>query len=435
MTSQRERTTARRAHWASGASAAGAGSPLLPGVIAAAASAVFVVARWATWANHNIGNFILVGRHFANPAQLPAGIPVQPTYGYDGQFFYRLALDPANLAQTGYGIRVDHSYRFMRIGYPALTWLLSAGQHALVPYMLVAVNVLSVGALGYFGGMFAVRGGRNALWGLLAASYFGLITSVSRDTAEPLAAACLLAGLAALRARRPLLAALALACGALTRETVMVAVGAIAIVRITGLIRGRRAPGRDELAWALPAAVFAVWQLVVYAVTGSLALATDGGRNAGLPFSAPLRAVAHNLRHLTTDVSGPYDLWVFEFAALVFVAIAAIATMRASRAPAHEKLMLFLYILEIGLVNPNTWGSVNSAMRSFIEVYLVAVVILLSVPAGRLGARFAWVFPALGIWLVPVAAGVVHRGLTIPFLDAPYRARKYPKPMALSGTV
>jgi hypothetical protein len=94
---------------------------------------ISVIARWATWAKHNIGNFILVGRHFADPAQLPAGIPVQPAYGYDGQFFYRLALDPANLAQTGYGLRVDHSYRFTRIGYPALTWLLSAGQHALVP--------------------------------------------------------------------------------------------------------------------------------------------------------------------------------------------------------------------------------------------------------------------------------------------------------------
>jgi hypothetical protein len=435
MTSQREHSTGLPARPARSAPARGAGHPLLPGVIAAAAAAVFVVARWATWANHNIANFILVGRHFANPALLPAGIPVQPTYGYDGQFFYRLALNPANLAQTAYGIRVDHSYRFMRIGYPALTWLLSAGQHALVPDVLVAVNVLSVGALGYLGGMFAVWGGRNALWGLLPACYFGLITSVARDTAEPLAAACLLAGLAALRTRRPLLAALALAFGALTRETVMVAVGAIAIVRVIGLIRARRLPGRDDLAWVLPGVVFAAWQVVIYAVTGSIALATDSGRNAGLPFAAPLRTLAHNLRHLTANVSGPDDLWVFELAALVFVVIAAIATMRASRAPGHEKLMLFLYILEICLVNPNTWSSVNSAMRSFIEVYLVAVVILLSVPAGRFGARFAWVFPVLAAWMVPVGAGVVHRGLTIPFRDAPRSARRRPAPMALNGTV
>jgi hypothetical protein len=49
--------------------------------------------------------------------------------------------------------------------------------------------------------------------------------------------------------------------------------------------------------------------------------------------------------------------------------------------------MLPLYILEICLVNPNTWGSVNSAT----------------------GVQ---VFPSLGT-----------------------RVRKYPKPMAMSGTV
>lgn len=48
---------------------------------------------------------------------------------------------------------------------------------------------------------------------------------------------------------------------------------------------------------------------------------------------------------MTADVSGQYDLWVFALAALVFVATAAIVTMRASRAPANEKLMLFLCIL------------------------------------------------------------------------------------------
>jgi hypothetical protein len=33
---------------------------------------------------------------------------------------------------------------------------------------------------------------------------------------------------------------------------------------------------------------------------------------------------------MTTDVSGQYDLWVFEFVALVFVAVVAIATMALS---------------------------------------------------------------------------------------------------------
>lgn len=415
-------------HLAGGTGTRGGGSPLLPALIAAAAAIVLVVARWASWAQHNIANFILVGRHFANPAQLPPGIPLQPTYGYDGQFYYRLALNPANLAQTAYGIRADHSYRFMRIGYPAVTWLVSLGQHSLVPFMLIVVNVAAVGAMAYFGGVLARQGGRHVLWGLLMAAYFGLVTSISRDTAEPLAAAFLLAGLVALRGRRPWAAALLLACGALTRETVMVAVAAIGVVRVVTLVRDRQPPGRDDLPWVLPSVVFAAWQLVILAVTGSLAVATDGSRNAGAPFSAPVHAILFNLRHINTTRFDKYDLWLLEFFGLVVACLAATAVLRASRAAGWEKLALYLYIVEICVVTPNTWDSVNADMRSFIEVYLFALVILLSVPAGRLGARFYWVLPVLAVWMIPAIAGVVQRRLTISFRRLRPASRAAPQP-------
>jgi hypothetical protein len=415
MTSQQEHGTVLSAAGDSGARTPGLGNPLLPGLIAAAAALVLVAARWSTWARHNIANFILVGRYYAHPAQLPPGIPVHPTYGYDGQFYYRLALNPANLAQTAYGIRVDHGYRFMRIGYPVVTWLLSFGQHGLVPVMLVAVNVAAVGALAYFGGVVARQGGRHVLWGLLMAAYFGLVTSVSRDTAEPLAAALLLAGLVALRARRPWTAALLLACGALTRETVMVAVAAIGVVRIVTLLRTRRRPGRDDLPWVLPSVVFAAWQLVIFAATGSIAVIGDSSRNAGVPFSAPLHALAANLRQVNTQWPGQYDLWLLEFFGLVLACIAATAVLRASRAASWEKLALYLYVIEICVVTPSTWSSLDSDLRSFIEVYLLAVVILLSVPAGRLGARFGWVLPVLALWMIPALVGVLQRRLTISF--------------------
>jgi hypothetical protein len=418
MTSQREHSTVLPGPRGGHAAARGMGSPLLSGLIAVAAAFAFVVARYATWAQHNIANFILVGRHFANPAQLPPGIPLQPTYGYDGQFYYRLALNPANLAQTAYGIRVDHSYRFMRIGYPVVTWLVSFGQHSLVPVMLVAVNIAAVGAMAYFGGVLARQGGRHVLWGLLMAAYFGLVTSVSRDTAEPLAAAFLLAGVVALRARRPWAAALLLACGTLTRETVMVAVGAIGIVRVVTMVRTRTLPGRDDLPWVLPSVVFAAWQLVILAVTGSIAVATDGSRNAGAPFSAPVHALVFNLRHINTARFDKYDLWLLEFFGLVLACIAATAVLRASRSATWEKLALYLYVVEICVVTPSTWSSINADLRSFIEVYLFAVIIVLSVPAGRLGARFGWVLPALGVWMIPAIAGVVQRRLTISFRSA-----------------
>jgi hypothetical protein len=382
--------------------------PAVTGLLALLAALGFVLARWQIWAHGNIGRFILVGHHFASSAQLPHGIPVAPTYGYDGQFFYRLALNPLNFHHTAYGITMDRPYRYMRIGYPAVTWLFSLGQHAAVPVVLVAVNIAAIGAMGYLGAVFARDGGWHALAGLLLPGYFGLLTSLSRDTAEPLAAACLLAGLLAVRARRPVLAALLLAYGALTRETVMVAVAAIAIVRVIGVLRRRQRPGRDDLAWVLPAVMFVAWQVVVKAATGSIPLLADGGRNAGAPFIAPFQALRNNLAHLNTHQFDQTDLWLLELAILVFFAIAALLSLRSTSAPVHERVALVLYLMEICIVTPSTWGSLDADLRSFIEVYLLAVIILLGTRRRSAGA---WLLPVLAALTVPALIVVTQRRL------------------------
>jgi hypothetical protein len=384
--------------------------PVVTGLIALLAALGFALARWQTWAHGNIARFILVGRHFlVAPAQLPHGIPIQPTYGYDGQFFYRLALNPLNLHNSAFGIRVDRPYRYMRIGYPAVTWLFSLGQHAAVPVMLVAVNIVAIGAMGYLGGIFARDAGWHALVGLLLPGYFGLITSLSRDTAEPLAAACLLAGLLAIRARRPVLAAVVLAYGALTRETVMVAVAAIAIVRVIGILRRTQRPGRDDLAWVVPSVVFVVWEVVVKAATGSIPLRADGGRNAGTPFIAPLQALRNNLAHLNTHQFDQYDVWLLELAILALFAIAALLCLRSTSAPVHERVALVLYLVEICIVTPSTWSSLDADMRSFIEVYLLALIVLLG---ARRRIFVAWLLAPLAALTVPALIVVTQRRLS-----------------------
>ena len=393
-----------------GPSATLANRPAASGLIALFGALVFVLARWQTWARGNIGKFILVGHHFSTRAQLPHGIPVQPTYGYDGQFFYRLALNPVNFAHTAYGITVDRPYRYMRIGYPVLTWLVSFGQHLLVPVMLVAVNVAAVGAIGYLGGMYAVQGGRHALAGLLLPGYFGLLTGLSRDTAEPLAAACLLAALLAVRARRPVLAAILLSYGALTRETVMVAVVALAIVRVVGMARHRARPGRDDLAWAVPTLAFVAWQAVVKAATGSIPLFADGGRNAGTPLIAVFQALRRNLGHFNTHQFDQYDLWFLQTAILAAFTVTALLCLPSTSAPVHERLAFLLYLVEICVVTPSTWGSLDADLRSFIEVYLMAVIIVLGAPRRSLDA---WLLSSLAAFTLPALIVVTQRRLTL----------------------
>jgi hypothetical protein len=378
--------------------------PALSGLLALLATTAFALGRWQRWSRGNVASWILVGQKFAGPG-LAHGIALRGGTGYDGQFYYRLAMNPADLSSTGYGITFDVPYRLIRIGYPALVWLASLGHGSLVPMMLVAVNVAAMAAMGLFGAMLARDGGYHALCGLLVPMYFGLVTSIARDTAEPVACAFLLAGLVAIRRGRPVLAGIMLAGGVLTRETVLVAVAAIAVVRCAGLIRARQRadldrarPGRADLAWLLPAIAFPAWEVVCRIATGNVPLLTDGDQNAGTPFVAAFDAVRHNVAQLSWTGFSYIDDWVLEFAVLVIVAMMALCCLRRSRAPLHERVALVAYLVEICVVTPSTWNSVNADLRSFVEVYLMAIIVLLGVPRKRGGV---WLLCVAAAWAVP----------------------------------
>jgi hypothetical protein len=360
-----------------------------------------------TFAHGQLSAFMLLGRQWVtDPSALPPDLVIQRNAGYDGQFYYRLALNPADLANTAYGITVDTPYRFIRDGYPFLAWLASFGQHDLVPMSLVVVNVLAIASLGVTGGMLARDSGRGALWGLLLPGYFGLVTTLTRDTTEAVGAAFLVAGLVALRRtptrpRRPVLAGLLLGYGSLSRETVIVVPVVILAVRLARLSR----LSRDDLAWAIPIALFTAWQLVVYAATGSVALLADKGANAGLPFAAPARAIAWNFSHLGFRSVSFTDEWALEFILLAFVVVCALASLRSSTAPLYERAALIAYIVEICVVTPSTWSSLTADMRSFIEVWLLGLLILF-------GTRRRIPLPTIAIVLLPILADVIFRRMT-----------------------
>ena len=236
------------------------------------------------------------------------------------------------------------------------------------------------------GGLFARQSGRHALWGLLMPAYFGLLTSLGRDTAEPLAAACLLGGMLAYRRRRPAAAAALFAYGALTRETVLAVPAAIAIIRLAQMARRRARPAADDLAWVVPMAIFAGWQLVAMAATGELPLFADSDRNVGTPFAAAIHAVLYNFSHLIANQPRQLDAWLVEFTILVILAVTALLSLRATTAPVHERLAFVFSLVEVCVLTPTIWSSYVADFRSFIEVYLLAMIILLATPLRHLTA-------------------------------------------------
>jgi hypothetical protein len=299
------------------------------------------------------------------------------------------------------------TYRFVRIGYSALAWLTSAGQHAAVPWALAVINVLSLAAIAALGGRFAQEAGHHTLWGLLLAGYFGFATSVARDLTEPLAAACLLAGLLAYRHQRRPLAAGLFTFAALTRETALIAPAALAVTRLVAMARRRARPGRDDLVWLIPAAAFVAWELVLKLGTGEFPIVQDSGKNAGAPFVAAVMAIGHNVGHLTASVSGAPGaiiIWDLELLVLTGFAVAALCALRSTTVPVYERLALVLYIMEIFCLSPTNWDG-YADLRSFVEVYLLATLILFAAPR-----KLWWFAAAAGPMFVTV---LVYRTMVL----------------------
>jgi len=320
-------------------------SPVLVGIGAGCVAAVFEAARALVAGHGSVAAFTLVGRDHAVPGRVPRGIPIIAGQGYDSEFYYRLALDPADFARRAFGIRLDSAERFGRILYPALAWLLAGGHPALVPWSLVAVNVLCLGVIAALGAMLARRNGLHAVWGLAVASFAGFLWSLGRDLTELVAAAGLLAGLVAIRAGRRVLAGLALACAALGRETELLAAGCVAaadllVVVFRGVDAGswfgrvaRRVGMPDRTVgwpvWLLPIAVYTGWQLTVVAYTGQSPLLSSGSANLALPFTGVLKGLEH---YAAAWPSVPATLWFGELVVLGVVAGTAIWSWRSMTA-------------------------------------------------------------------------------------------------------
>jgi hypothetical protein len=200
-----------------------------PAIRTAALGAVLVLAfvllrlAFAT----RLGGFVVASADFVDPSATPDRLPVvTDTGGYDGQFVYRLALEPWTTEATAYGIELDTpAYRQQRIATPTLAWAvgLLPGVSTLLALLLVNAGALVVAAS--YGGRLAVRLGRHPAWGLLLAFPACMPISLGRHLTEPVAWAGVLAGLWYARERRWPAAAVAFSVAVLARESSLVVVG------------------------------------------------------------------------------------------------------------------------------------------------------------------------------------------------------------------
>ena len=360
----------------------------LPALVAMLLALTFVGARFIIAADRDASKFAVVGSTFApDPSQVPPSLHVFPDAdGYDGQFFYRLALDPSALEiGLSHGVSFDDILRSGRIAYPALAWAGAlGGSSELVPWALIGINVVGIGAIGALGGVLAKRYGHHAGWGLLLAGYWGFTFSVSRDLSEIMAATATLGGLVLLLDRRHLAAAGAFSVAVLTREQALITAVLLSGGALVSMWRGEPRPTRERLGpllpLVLPAIALAAWSGVVYAVSGDVPLTSSSSSNFGLPFFGLFDAMQDWVAGVGVESDRrPFksSLNFLQLGALLLVLWFAVRSWRNARD--HLELWFAgagMFLLFVCLTDQVLGDPAN--FRTIYDLYLLGVVLALA---------------------------------------------------------
>ena len=352
------------------------GGPLLLALVVTAAYATYVVWRLSL-AGWDPSTFIIAGSPAADPNRTYPNLHVfPPGTSYDGQFYYRLALNPWTHQQTAFGITLDEgAYRQQRIVYPLVAWLISAGQWQLTPTALIVTNLLAVATLTYTLGAFAQGLGRGVLAAVAAPLYPGYLVTMSRDLVELTEAALLGATLVLLQRHRYRAATAALVAGVLARETALVLPLAGLILWGYRRVRHQSECGPPVYVWLAPLMAYAAWFALLVGVWGANGLDHGGYINLGPPFEGLVQHI-QSLNPATTPV---WDSDLVDLALVVAAFLALVAVYRWQVLTASAlSLACVLCALAAPLYSIYVWRDEWAFLRALNELFLTAAVALLA---------------------------------------------------------
>jgi hypothetical protein len=263
-------------------------SPLVSALIVALVISLFIFGRLYQ-SRFDFSSFVVAGDTYCDPAGVPQSLTVlRNSAGFDGQFYYRLSLNPFTSQVTEFGITLEAPpLRHQRILYPFLTWSLSLGRAELVPVMLVLINFISLCVMGWIGGAYAQTLRQHALWGLFLPLYPGFLFTLSRDLVEILEITLLLGSLLLIRRSQPVAATLLLALAVLTKETALLVAAAALLVYVFKWWRDEDAGPLRWYYFAVPLSVFFLWQIALFYNWGVFPIYASGHTNLGLPLLGP----------------------------------------------------------------------------------------------------------------------------------------------------
>ena len=379
-------------------------SPWRTAAVVLAVHVVWVAAFFAT--GHEVRDLIRLGPEFVTRSDASDVIKLDPAYdypknfdparpgeGYDGQFQYFLAVDPANAKHY-----MDvPTYRYERPLYAMTARVLGLGDPDLIEWTLLLVNLAAVFLGTAAMAAWLARQGLAPAWGLAFGLTPGLLVSTQRDLTEPLGYALLAAALLLLDRRRGWLGAgILLALAGLARQTTLIFVPFMALW-LLGRHGWRRAAGFAGVS----VAPYLAWSAWVHANIEDRVGASD--QFVSIPYSGFFN------RAFEIERSG-VSLLAIALPATIAIGLAVVLVRR--RAAVWAALALAANALVFVVFNSSS-NAFPARSRAAVGVGVAAVMCLPWLL--RQGPRVrGWLTAAAALWF-PMLAVVFVYGL---FLDS-----------------
>lgn len=281
--------------------------------------------------------------------------------GYDGQFVYYIARDPSTAEKY---LDVP-AYRFQRILLPLLGYVFSFGQEMLIPFVLMAINLVALAAGTALMEHLLTGYGMSRWYALGYGFALGVFGSARLALPETLAYALVLGGIVLAQREKWIYAAVLLALAGLAKETALVFAGGYGLY----LLLHRR--------WAtaiifgvITAGPFAALQLLLLDRLGAMGIGSGGAGATGfeiVPFGGILRI-------LTDSVTLAYET-------LPYGDVLFIPAERVFFPPLILVFGIFVLLLLPFAIYPTLWG-LRECWLAFRENRFTAIVFLLLFNAG-----------------------------------------------------
>ena len=308
--------------------------------------------------------------------------------GYDGQFSYAIALDPIGAGESE--VLDKPAHRYMRIVYPIAARVLALGIPDLIPWSLLALNIVVAGATAWLlADLVGARAG--ATWMILALLLsLNYLIGIRLDLNEPLALVLAIAGLWLHKRHRIGLAAAAFALAGLTKEVFLIFPMAVALFETTQ--RNYKAAAIILLGSFLP---YLAWSAAVTQWQGASPFSYSISKPSLVPFAG--------LRHLRPFESQiMVTIWAIGPAILVALAVGWKSVREWPQRPGLFAWLILLNVALLGTLPVESWEDPLAILRLGLGA-LVAGLLWLSQVRPRLLPYSAaiWIPSPLIAFLLP----------------------------------